>query len=86
MPSPAPYPARSQSAASIATVIRNGSRGMFWMEPLVEVETPRGRIAYGPVSSDPVPGLCDAGVLEGKPHALCLGVTDEIDWLKRQSA
>jgi formate dehydrogenase iron-sulfur subunit len=66
------------------TVVRNGSRGMFWLEPLVEVETPRGRVAYGPVSSDAVPGLFEAGLLEGKPHALCLGVTEEIDWLKRQ--
>src|SRR5579863_9895887 len=66
------------------SVIRNGSRGMFWLEPLVEVGTPQGRIAYGPVSSDAVPGLFEAGFLEGKPHVACLGVTDEIDWLKRQ--
>jgi len=39
------------------TVIRNGSRGMFWLEPLVEVETPRGRMAYGPVTADAVAGL-----------------------------
>jgi formate dehydrogenase iron-sulfur subunit len=48
------------------------------------VETPRGRIAYSPVSSDAVPGLFQAGFLECKPQPLCLGVTDEIDWLKRQ--
>jgi hypothetical protein len=24
-----------------AVVVRNGSRGMFWLEPLVEIETPR---------------------------------------------
>ena len=67
-----------------ATVVRNGSRGMFWLEPLVEVETPQGRIAYGPVSVDSVAGLFDAGFLEGKPHALCLGPTEEIPFLKRQ--
>ncbi len=66
------------------TLVRNGSRGMFWLEPLVEVETPEGRIAYGPVSSDKVPGLFDAGFLHGKSHPLCLGATEEIDWLKRQ--
>ena len=33
------------------TLVRNGSRGMFWLEPLVEVETPSGRIAYGPVDA-----------------------------------
>jgi formate dehydrogenase iron-sulfur subunit len=66
------------------TVVRNGSRGMFWLEPLVEVETAQGRIAYGPVSADSVAGLLDAGLLEGKPHALCLGLTDEIAYLKQQ--
>src|SRR5277367_797375 len=67
-----------------ATVVRNGSRGMFWLEPLVEVETPRGRIAYGPVTANEVPGLFDAGFLDGKPHRLHLGVTDEIPYLKKQ--
>ena len=42
-------------------MVRNGSRGMFWLEPLVEVETPQGRVAYGPVTADAVPGLFDAG-------------------------
>ncbi len=66
------------------TLVRNGSRGMFWLEPLVEVETPRGRIAYGPVTREAVAGLFDAGFLDGKPHALCLGPTEEIPYLKRQ--
>jgi formate dehydrogenase iron-sulfur subunit len=66
------------------SLVRNGSRGMFWLEPLVEVDTPRGRIAYGPVSVDALPGLLDAGFLEGKPHALCLGPTEEIPFLKSQ--
>jgi formate dehydrogenase iron-sulfur subunit len=66
------------------TVVRNGSRGMFWLEPLVEVETPRGRIAYGPVTADAVAGLFDAGFYEGKPHPLCLGATEEIPYLKNQ--
>jgi formate dehydrogenase iron-sulfur subunit len=66
------------------TVVRNGSRGMFWLEPLVEVETPAGRVAYGPVSREAVAGLFDAGLLEGKTHALCLGPTEEIPYLKQQ--
>ena len=69
---------------SDVTVVRNGSRGMFWLEPLVEVETPRGRVAYGPVAVDAVAGLFDAGFLEGKQHALCLGLTEEIPYLKQQ--
>ena len=67
-----------------ATVIRNGSRGMFWLEPLVEVETSRGRIAYGPVSAESVPSLFESGFLEGRAHPLCLGPTEEIPFLKQQ--
>ena len=67
-----------------ATVVRNGSRGMFWLEPLVEVETHRGRVAYGPVTADVVPGLFDAGLVEGGGHPLCLGPTEEIPWLQMQ--
>src|SRR5580698_5402687 len=67
-----------------AEVVRNGSRGMFWLEPLVEVETPAGRVAYGPVSSEVVPELLEASLLEGKPHPLCLGLTEEIPFLKNQ--
>ncbi len=66
------------------SVVRNGSRGMFWLEPLVEVETPQGRIAYGPVSTEAVADLFDAGFLDGKNHSLCLGPTDEIPYLKQQ--
>jgi formate dehydrogenase iron-sulfur subunit len=67
-----------------AVVVRNGSRGMFWLEPLVEVETPQGRVAYGPVTMEAVESLCDAGFLDGKAHALSLGRTEEIPYLKRQ--
>jgi len=66
------------------TIVRNGSRGMFWLEPLVEVETAKGRVAYGPVTAEAVPGLFEAGFLEGKTHALCLGPTEEIPYLKKQ--
>ena len=65
-------------------IVRNGSRGMFWLEPLIEVETSKGRVAYGPVTADAVSGLLDSGMLEGKPHALCLGLTEEIPYLKNQ--
>jgi formate dehydrogenase iron-sulfur subunit len=67
-----------------AVVVRNGSRGMFWLEPLVEVETPRGRVAYGPVSAGAVESLFNEGFLDGKAHALSLGLTEEIPYLKRQ--
>ena len=65
-------------------LVRNGSRGLFWLEPLVEVETPAGRIAYGPVAAADVAGLFDADFLGGGAHPLALGPTEEIDYLKRQ--
>ena len=67
-----------------AQLVRNGSRGMFWLEPLVEVETPQGRLAYGPVAAESVAGLFDAGFHTGGMHALRLGPTSEIPYLKRQ--
>jgi len=65
-------------------LLRNGSRGMFWLEPLVEVETVAGRVAYGPVRPQDVPGLFDAGFLGGGEHDLGLGLTAAIPYLKRQ--
>ena len=66
------------------TIVRTGSRGMLWLEPLVEVATPTGRLAYGPVAVENVTALFDAGFLEGGDHALALGATEEIEWLASQ--
>jgi len=65
-------------------LIRNGSRGLFWLEPLVEIATDRGRIAYGPVQAKDVAGLFDAGFLTGGAHPLALGLTEELDYFKKQ--
>jgi len=65
-------------------LVRNGSRGMFWLEPMVEVETPRGRQAYGPVTPGDVAALFDSGFLTGAEHRLGLGLTQDIPYLKRQ--
>lgn len=65
-------------------LIRNGSRGLFWLETLVEVATPAGRHAYGPVAPGEVAGLFDAGFLAGRAHALHLGLTENIVQLKSQ--
>jgi formate dehydrogenase iron-sulfur subunit len=65
-------------------IIRNGSRGLLWLEPMVEVATVKGRVAYGPVSPADVPSLLDAMASNG-PHPLRLGITEEIPWLKRQT-
>jgi len=66
------------------TLVRNGSRGLFWLEPLVEVETATGRLAYGPVEESDVASLFDAGFLDGGVHRLSLGVTEEIPYLANQ--
>jgi formate dehydrogenase iron-sulfur subunit len=66
------------------TIIRNGSRGLLWLEPMVEVATVKGRVAYGPVTPADVPSLLDAMASNG-PHPLRLGLTEEIPWLKRQT-
>ncbi len=47
-------------AALDIELVRTGSRGLYWLEPLVEVATPGGRVAYGPVTPDDVPGLFPA--------------------------
>ncbi|MCK9510972.1 MAG: NADH-quinone oxidoreductase subunit NuoF [Pigmentiphaga sp.] len=65
-------------------IVRNGSRGLLWLEPLVEVVTDAGRVAYGPVAPADVPGLFEAGWLRGAPHDLCHGPTEQIPYLARQ--
>ncbi len=66
-------------------IIRNGSRGMHWLEPLVEIETERGRVAYGPVTPADVAGLLDGGLLDGADHPLCHGLTEDMAYLKKQT-
>jgi formate dehydrogenase iron-sulfur subunit len=65
-------------------LVRNGSRGLYWLEPLVEVATPSGRIAYGPVTPEAVAGLFDAKFEQAGSHALRHGRTDDIPYLKSQ--
>ena len=66
-------------------IVRNGSRGLFWLEPLVEVVTAEGRVAYGPVEPEQVAELVEAGLFDGQPgHPLYLGSIEEHPYLKRQ--
>ncbi len=66
------------------TIVRTGSRGLFWLEPMVEVGTPEGRVAYGPVKVSDVDALLDAGLTTGGEHALRLGDPEKIPFLARQ--
>jgi len=65
-------------------LVRTGSRGAFWLEPLVEVASAGGRIAYGPVTVADVAGLFAADFLQGGAHPRALGPTEEIPWFKGQ--
>ena len=66
------------------TVVRTGSRGLFWLEPLIEVEGAEGRIGYGPIAAGDAPALFEAGFLTGGAHSKSLGPVDEIPFLARQ--
>ena len=66
-------------------LVRNGSRGLLWLEPLVEVDVAGARMAYGPVSPADVAGLFDAGFLSGSTHALAHGPTEQIPYFRRQN-
>ena len=63
------------------TLVRNGSRGMVWLEPMIEVEGPKGRLAFGPMTLADVPSLF--GDLSAHPKAL--GLTEDLPWLKAQT-
>jgi formate dehydrogenase iron-sulfur subunit len=66
------------------TIVRNGTRGMVWLEPLVEVALSNGRVGYGPVSVDDVRSLFDADFLRGGEHPLTVGLVEQIPYFKKQ--
>jgi formate dehydrogenase iron-sulfur subunit len=77
--------AQAATARGLAVdIVRTGSRGLYWLEPMVEVATAAGRVAFGPVRVSDVASLLDAVTGNG-PHPLRLGMSDEIPWLKRQT-
>lgn len=65
-------------------IVRTGSRGLCWLEPMVEVATLKGRVAYGPVSTEDVVSVFESMASDG-PHKLRLGIADDIPWFKRQT-
>ena len=66
-------------------IVRNGTRGMLWLEPLVEVVTEHGRIAYGPVTPEAVADLLEEGMLDGADHELKVGVVEDLPWFQAQN-
>ena len=77
--------AEAKRRGAAVAVVRNGSRGMHWLEPLVEVQTASGRVGYGPVTVADVAGLFEAGWLEGGAHALCIGDPAQHPFMARQT-
>ena len=67
------------------TIVRNGSRGAYWMEPLVEVDSPAGRIGFANVAPDDVPALFENGVLPTAAHDKSVGHVANIPWLAQQT-
>src|SRR5258705_2214076 len=66
-------------------IVRTGSRGLYWLEPLIEVAIPMGRVGYGPVTAADAASLLDAALTQSGAHPLRHGVVDDIPWLKRQT-
>lgn len=66
-------------------IVRNGSRGLYWLEPMIEVETEQGRVAYGPITMDKVDDFIATECWQrNESHPLYLGLTEELDFLKNQ--
>jgi formate dehydrogenase iron-sulfur subunit len=90
---PADSTARSLGADEVATaiaasgqdveLIRTGSRGLYWLEPLVEIETDAGRIGFGPLTAQDAAALFKQGTPDAG-HADCLGLVEELAWLQPQ--
>ncbi len=65
-------------------LIRTGTRGAVWLEPLLEVATPRGRVGYGPLRLADVPSILDAITGDGA-HALNIGPVEAHPWFANQT-
>ncbi|MBX3571925.1 MAG: NADH-quinone oxidoreductase subunit NuoF [Mesorhizobium sp.] len=77
--------AELKARGETARIVRTGSRGLYWLEPMVEVLTEKGRVAYGPVTAKDVRSLFDAGFLSGDQHHLWLGKPETIPFLAKQT-
>jgi len=76
--------AEARTRGADAAIVRTGSRGLFWLEPLIEVETSDGRMGYGPVTVEDVPSLFEADFLKRSAHRKALGRVEDIPYLARQ--
>lgn len=79
-----PILAQAKTQGIELNIIRNGTRGLLWLEPLIEVLTEQGRVAYGPIFEEDLDSLFAANWLHGGAHPLCHGLTEDIPYLKNQ--
>ena len=77
--------AQAASRGVAIEVVRCGSRGACWLEPLVEVVTPGGRVAFGPIAATDVTGLFEAGYEKGRYHPLRHGSPEDYDRFSGQN-
>lgn len=68
-----------QQALPQATLVRTGSRGLYWLEPLLEVERDGRRLGFGPLMEDDAASVADA-LADGDAaaHPMCVGPVDEL--------
>jgi formate dehydrogenase iron-sulfur subunit len=65
-------------------IVRNGSRGAYWMEPLVEIDTPNGRVGFANITAEQVASLFANGAMPTVDHSLSVGLVEHIPWLREQ--
>ncbi|MFR0687789.1 formate dehydrogenase beta subunit [Enterobacterales bacterium AE_CKDN230030158-1A_HGKHYDSX7] len=63
---------------------RTSSRGLYWLEPLLEIDSADGRLGFGPLTVDDAPALLDALSGASANHPLALGLVEELPYLKSQ--
>ena len=63
---------------------RTSSRGMYWLEPLLEVDSAEGRLGFGPLSADQASSLLDALTNGGNQHPSAVGLVETLPFIKSQ--
>jgi formate dehydrogenase iron-sulfur subunit len=81
---------RQEASGPAIEIVRTGSRGMLWLEPLLEVEIDGVRHGFGPLEAEDVKDLVGRGLLAGdtaslSEHPKSLGKVEQIDYLARQT-
>ena len=76
--------AAAEARGIVLEVVRTGSRGATWLEPLLEVQTPEGRVAYGPLTPKDAEAVL-AAIVDGTGHALCIGNPEQHPWFTGQT-